>query len=68
MRRRKRAKAPGFTEQRRQVLREFETKFVIGVLKRARGNVSEASRLAGIDRKHLWRLMRRNGITVEVDA
>jgi Response regulator containing CheY-like receiver, AAA-type ATPase, and DNA-binding domains len=65
MKRRKRTGPPRYTEQRRRVLREFETKFVIDVLQRTGGNVSEAARLAGMDRKHLWRLMQRNGITVE---
>lgn len=64
MKRRKRKPAT-YIEQRRRVLRDFETEFVIGVLQRTGGNVSKAALLAGIDRKHLWRLMRRNGIRVE---
>jgi DNA-binding NtrC family response regulator len=67
MRQKSHAKTIRFADARRRVLRDFETDYVIGVLRRARGNVSEAARLARIDRKHLWRLMRRNGIRVEVE-
>lgn len=63
---RRRAKLTSFREARRVVLEAFEVDYVIDVLRRAGGSVTEAARLARIDRKHLWRLMRRNGITVEV--
>lgn len=66
-RRKKRApKLVGFREARRQVLQTFETDYVIEVLRRAGGNVTAAAKLAELDRKHLWRLMRRNGIRVEI--
>lgn len=63
----RRAKPAGFREARRATLEAFEVDYVIDVLRRAGGSITEAARLARIDRKHLWRLMRRNGITVEVE-
>jgi DNA-binding NtrC family response regulator len=65
---RRRAKLAAFSDARRRALRIFETEYVIDILQRSGGNVSEAARLGQLDRKHLWRLMLRNGITVEVDS
>ncbi len=47
------------------MLRQFEIDYVWRLLKATRGNISEAARTAKIDRKHLWRIMRRAGIRVE---
>lgn len=52
--------------ERRRVMRAFEIEYVWRLLKLARGNMSEAARIAQIDRKHLWRIMRRTGIRVEI--
>lgn len=63
MKRKRHAKPAGYyREERRRILGSFEAKFVGRVLRLARGNISEAARIAEIDRKHLWRLMRRTGI------
>jgi DNA-binding NtrC family response regulator len=45
-----------------EVLLQFEADFVRKILRAANGNVSEAARLARIDRKHFWRLMQRTGV------
>ncbi len=55
-------RVPAYREQRRAVLRRFETEHVSNLLHAARGNVSLAANMAGIDRKHFWRLMKRNGV------
>jgi DNA-binding NtrC family response regulator len=54
-----------YKELRKEVLRRFEVDYVWRLLKSTRGNISEAARTAKIDRKHLWRIMRRAGIRVE---
>jgi len=54
----------GYRDERRRLLKSFETEYVWRALKLARGNVSEAARIAQVDRKHFWRIMRRNGVRV----
>lgn len=49
----------GYAALRRRALARFEEEFVAAVLGAAGGNISLAARLGKIDRKHLWRLMRR---------
>lgn len=44
---------------RQKVLYAFERAFIRKLLLKTGGNVSKASRLAEIDRKHFWRIMRR---------
>ena len=50
-----------YTEARRQVLDDFDRRYAMGLLA-ATGNVSQASRLAGLDRTNFRRLMKRVGI------
>ncbi len=57
----------GYREQRKRVLANFESDYVWNVLIAAQGNISQAARLAQIDRKHFWRLIQRNGIKVRVE-
>ena len=40
-------------------VREFEREYLLRALKMARGNKSQAARLLGISRKHLWEKLRR---------
>ena len=54
-----------YTELRKEVLLGFQTEYVWQLLIAAEGNVSQAARLAKIDRKHLWRLIRKTGIRIE---
>jgi hypothetical protein len=61
---RRKAGAPNvgpFRKLRNELLRSFETEYVTATLRAAGGNISMAARLAQIDRKHFWRLLRRSG-------
>jgi DNA-binding NtrC family response regulator len=51
----------GYRELRKEVLRRFESEYLPRVLLDAENNISTAASIAGIDRKHLWRLLKRNG-------
>jgi len=53
------------SEAKRQVNATFERGYLVKVLERARGSVSEAARLAGIDRTNLRRLLKRYEIQSE---
>jgi DNA-binding NtrC family response regulator len=55
----------GYTELRKEVLLRFQTDYVWRLLISAKGNVSLASRMAKIDRKQLWRLIRKTGIRIQ---
>ena len=51
-----------FRDEKKRVVAEFEREYVRRALERADDNVSEAARLAGLDRKSFWNLARRNGL------
>jgi DNA-binding NtrC family response regulator len=51
-----------YKEARAQVLHEFETRYLKALIERARGNVSQASREARMDRSHLIDLLTRHGL------
>jgi two-component system response regulator GlrR len=42
--------------------RAFETRYVIGLLRRCGGNISRAARLAKKDRKDFYDVIRRTGV------
>lgn len=49
---------PSFKEAKRA----FETRYVVGLLKRCKGNISRAARLAKKDRKDFYDVIRRTGV------
>jgi two-component system response regulator PilR (NtrC family) len=52
----------GYHPARDRVIAEFEMQYLSDLLERARGNMSEAARIAGVDRTTLYRLMERHGL------
>ena len=42
---------------------EAERDYLVKLLKRTRGNVTEASKVAGLHRTHIYNLMKRHGIS-----
>ncbi|OJH41478.1 sigma 54-interacting transcriptional regulator [Cystobacter ferrugineus] len=54
-----------FAEAKQAVVESFERHYLRDVLARAGGNLSEAARQAGVDRKHLRALARRHGLLPE---
>ncbi len=53
-----------FKEVKAEIVSRFERSYLIQVLDRTRGNISAAAREAGIDRKHMERLIRKHDIDV----
>jgi two-component system response regulator GlrR len=53
-----RDEVPSFKEAKRA----FETRYVVGLLKRCNGNISRAARLARKDRKDFYDVIRRTGV------
>ncbi len=49
----------GYHEARERVLRDFEARYLDHVVERADGNISDAARIAGVDRTTLYRLMEK---------
>jgi transcriptional regulator with GAF, ATPase, and Fis domain len=50
------------TEAKRRSATEFERCYLASVLERAGGSVSEAARIAGLDRTNFRRLLHRHGV------
>jgi DNA-binding NtrC family response regulator len=47
---------------RETVLSQFEVKYLSHVVQASDGNISDAARIAGVDRTTLYRLMEKHGI------
>jgi DNA-binding NtrC family response regulator len=56
------AQEGSFREEKKRAVAEFERDYLKRVLERADGNMSEAARIAGIDRKNFWVLAKRHGL------
>jgi two-component system response regulator HydG len=50
------------TEAKRHASSEFERRYLVRVMERAKGSVSEAARLAGLDRTNFRRLLQKHGL------
>ncbi|HEY5927961.1 MAG TPA: sigma-54 dependent transcriptional regulator [Kofleriaceae bacterium] len=50
------------TEAKRRASAVFEKRYLVKVMEKAKGSVSEAARLAGLDRTNFRRLLQRHGI------
>ena len=50
------------TEAKRRASAAFEKRYLLKVMEKAKGSVSEAARLAGLDRTNFRRLLQRHGI------
>ncbi len=50
------------TEAKRRASSAFEKRYLMKVMERAKGSVSEAARLSGLDRTNFRRLLQRHGI------
>lgn len=51
-----------YKQARAQLLHQFESEYLPGLLERAEGNVAMAARFAGMDRSHLFTLLRKHGL------
>ncbi|MFL5348532.1 MAG: sigma 54-interacting transcriptional regulator [Hyalangium sp.] len=56
-----------FAEAKQSVIDHFERHYLRDVLARAHGNLSEAARQAGVDRKHFRTLAKRHGLLPSSD-
>jgi two-component system response regulator HydG len=54
--------AEPLTDAKRRAAATFEKRYLMKVMERAKGSVSEAARLAGLDRTNFRRLLQRHGI------
>ncbi len=52
-----------FQEAKARAIREFERCYLIDLMQRANGNISQAARLAGKERRALGRLLKKHGIS-----
>jgi DNA-binding NtrC family response regulator len=50
-----------YAEAKRRVVRDFDRAYALHLLERSNGNVSEAARLAGLDRSNFRRVLRKHG-------
>jgi transcriptional regulator of acetoin/glycerol metabolism len=46
----------------------FDRNFLLNALKQAKGNISLAAKVTGLTRPTLYDMMKKNGITVQLEA
>jgi transcriptional regulator with GAF, ATPase, and Fis domain len=51
-----------FKEAKGKIVDQFERDYLVDLMKRAKGNVSQAAREAGLDRNHLAQLLKKHNI------
>src|SRR5688572_9125863 len=51
-----------FRELKQEVIDAFETQYLTELLREHQGNLAQAARAAGMDRKNLWALVARHGL------
>ena len=51
-----------FKEAKAQLLESFERAYVVSLIRRNNGNISQAAESAGLSRKHLYSLIQKTGI------
>jgi DNA-binding NtrC family response regulator len=54
-----------FRAAKEEALEGWERRYLAALIRRARGNISEAARLSRLDRGHLRELLRQHGIVPE---
>jgi DNA-binding NtrC family response regulator len=54
-----------YHEARDQVMSDFERTYLTEIIRRADGNMSQAARIAGVDRTTLYRLMQKHLVSRE---
>jgi two-component system NtrC family response regulator len=52
----------------REARQMFDRNFILNALKQAKGNISLAAKVTGLTRPTLYDMMKKNGITVQVEA
>jgi len=50
------------TEAKRRAAADFEKRYLVRVMEHAKGSVSEAARLSGLDRTNFRRLLQRHAL------
>lgn len=51
-----------YRQQKLEMIADFDHKYVNQLLEHTHGNVSHAAKIAGMDRKNLWQLMKKSGV------
>jgi len=50
-----------FKDAKERLIEVWEAEYVVNLLERCQGNVTQAARVAGLDRAHLYRILRKHG-------